>query len=66
MNNSSWEEHFNGKMAWLYYICTSVPHYSSASTKSHASGKSKNPYFRNLMIRSDVFFDADFDAPHMT
>ena len=38
----------------------------SASTKSHASGKIKIRYFRNLRIRSGVFFDADSDAPHMT
>ena len=37
-----------------------------ASTKSHASGKIKKRYFRNLRMGSDVFFDADSDAPHMT
>ena len=34
--------------------------------KSHASGKSKSPYFRISRIGSDVFFDADFESPHMT
>ena len=34
---------------------------SCASTKSHASGKSKNPYFRILRKGSDVFLDADFN-----
>ena len=34
-------------------------HLWRASTKSHASGKSKNPYFRyNLKMEPDVFFDA--------
>ena len=37
-----------------------------ASTKSHASGKIKNRYFRIFRLGSDVFFDADSDAPHMT
>ena len=37
-----------------------------ASTKSHASGKSKNPYFRIMRKRSDVSFDADSESPHMT
>ena len=37
-----------------------------ASTKSHASGKIKNPYFGILRIASDVFFDADSESPHMT
>ena len=40
--------------------------FTHASTKSHASGKIKTRYFRILRIGSDVFFDADFDAPHMT
>ena len=39
---------------------------SFASTKSHASGKIKNPYFGILSIASDVFFDADSESPHMT
>ena len=38
----------------------------SASTKSHASEKIKNHYFRTLRIGSDVFFDADSKSPHMT
>ena len=38
----------------------------TASTKSHASGKIKNRYFRILRKGSNVFFDADSDAPHMT
>ena len=38
----------------------------SASTKSHASEKIKNPYFGNVRIASDVFFDADSESPHMT
>ena len=42
------------------------PGKGSASTKSHASGKIENPYFRILRVVSDVFFDADSDAPHMT
>ena len=39
-----------------------------ASTKSHASssGKIKNRSFRVLRMRSDVFFDADSESPHMT
>ena len=35
-----------------------------ASAKSHASVKSKNPYFRILRMGSDVFFDADSKEPH--
>ena len=38
----------------------------SASTKSHASEKIKNPYFDILKIASDVFFDADSKSPHIT
>ena len=37
-----------------------------SSTKSHASGKIKNRYFRILRMGSDVFFDADSESPHMT
>ena len=37
-----------------------------ASTKSHASEKIKNHYFRTLRMGSDVFFDADSESPHMT
>ena len=39
-----------------------------ASAKSHASGKSKNPYFRILRVGADVFFDADSESrsPHIT
>ena len=39
--------------------------FKDASTKSHASGKSKNPYFCILRIGSDVYFDADSESPHM-
>ena len=35
-------------------------------TKSHASGKSKNPYYRIMRIESEVFFGADSKSPHMT
>ena len=38
----------------------------SASTKSHANGKIKNRSFRISRMGSDVFFDADFESPHMT
>ena len=41
-------------------------HLTRPSTKSHASGKFKNPYFRILRIGSGVFFDADSESPHMT
>ena len=37
-----------------------------ASTKSHASGKIKNRYFRILRKGSGVFFDADSESPHVT
>ena len=39
---------------------------NTASTKSHASGKSKNPYYRILGKGSDVFFGADTESPQMT
>ena len=45
----------------IFNFTTTVP----ASTNSHASGKSKNPYFRILRIRSDVFFDADSESSDM-
>ena len=41
-------------------------HYTTASTKSHASETIKNPYFGILRIASDVFFDADSESIHMT
>ena len=40
--------------------------YTAASTKSHASGKIKNRSFRILRMKSDVFFYADSESPHMT
>ena len=38
----------------------------NVSTKSYANGKIKNRSFRILRMGSDVFFDADFESPHMT
>ena len=45
---------------------THLARLDNASTKSHASGKIKNRYFRILKIGSNVFFDADSESPHMT